>query len=56
MAWLKLAWAIIKAGAKYGKKFADWVWSHKSQIMKWSSAGWTVAEIVREIARILGLG
>jgi hypothetical protein len=54
MAWLRLAWALIKAGAKYGKKFADWVWAHKSQILKWSSAGYTVAEIVVFIARAIG--
>ncbi|MFB8144503.1 aureocin A53 family class IId bacteriocin [Streptomyces parvus] len=54
MAWLKLAYAIIKAGAKYGTKFSKWVWANKSQIMKWSSAGYTVAEIVVFIARAIG--
>jgi len=55
MGWLKLAWALIKAGAKYGTRFAKYVWAHKSQILKWSSAGYTVAEIVVFIARALGL-
>ena len=55
MAWLRLAWAIIKAGAKYGSRFASWVWDHKSTILKWSNAGWTVAEIVHQIAHYLGL-
>lgn len=55
MAWLKLAWAIIKAGAKYGKTFATWVWDHKSTILKWSNAGYTVSQIVYMIAQILGL-
>ena len=54
MAWLKLAWALIKAGAKYGPRFAKWVWAHKSTILKWSSAGYSVAEIVIFIARALG--
>jgi hypothetical protein len=55
MAWLKLAWEIIKAGAKYGAKFANWVWANKKTILKWSSAGYTVAEIVLMIARALGM-
>ncbi|NUV67137.1 aureocin A53 family class IId bacteriocin [Streptomyces sp. CAI-121] len=42
----ELAYAIIKACAKYGTKFSKWVWANKPQIMKWSSAGCTVAEIV----------
>jgi hypothetical protein len=55
MAWLKLAYAIIKAGAKYGARFAKWVWANKKQILKWSSAGYTIAEIVIFIARALGM-
>lgn len=55
MGWLKLAWEIIKAGAKYGAKFAKWVWANKDTILKWSSAGYTVYEIVMMIARLLGL-
>ena len=45
LAWLRLAAALIKAGAKYGARFAAWVWSRKSQILKWSSSGYTVAEM-----------
>ncbi|WP_181009408.1 aureocin A53 family class IId bacteriocin [Streptomyces sp. SM11] len=29
----------MKVGARYGTRFAKWVWSHTSQIMKWPSAG-----------------
>ncbi|MCG5448549.1 MULTISPECIES: aureocin A53 family class IId bacteriocin [Micromonospora] len=55
MGWLTLAAKIIKAGAKYGTRFAKWVWANKTQILKWSNAGYTVYEIVQLIARILGL-
>ncbi|WP_433546448.1 aureocin A53 family class IId bacteriocin [Streptomyces sp. CA-294286] len=54
MGWLRLAGAIIKAGAKYGTKFAKWVWANKAKISKWSSAGYTVGEIVYMIARLNG--
>ncbi|MFZ3499213.1 aureocin A53 family class IId bacteriocin [Streptomyces sp. 5.8] len=55
MGWLKLAWEIIKAGSKYGSKFAKWVWANKVTILKWSNAGYTVGQIVYMIAQILGM-
>ncbi|MDI6103890.1 aureocin A53 family class IId bacteriocin [Actinoplanes sp. NEAU-A12] len=54
MAWLSLAAKLIKMGAKYGSRFANWVWNNKSRIMNWVGAGWTVVEIFNYIVRILG--
>lgn len=54
MAWLNLATKLIGLGVKYGAKFARWVWSNKGTIMKWSSAGYTAAEIVALIVRTAG--
>ncbi|WP_018350310.1 aureocin A53 family class IId bacteriocin [Longispora albida] len=55
MKWIKIAWQLIKAGAKYGKRFADWVWANKGTILRWISAGYSISEIVLIIARLLGL-
>jgi len=55
MAWLNLTYALIEAGAQYGARFASRVWSHKSTILKWSKAGFTVGQTVHPIALALGL-
>lgn len=46
---------LLQAGAKYGRKFTDWVRNNTGRIMDWVNAGMSFEWIYNKIREILGL-